>query len=245
MKSAIGRLYPSSKFCFMLLIIIITIFTPGYWLQYAMFPLFVVLSLFSRTGVKFLKAFLASIALVVVVIFLAQVCIVHYPDTQHLWAFVGLSPTGLSKSLGITSKIVASAAAIMWFFQVTRTKDMVYAMEAAHLPKKVTFVTMSTLQMVPQVASASKTIMEAQESRGIQVDGGIWKRMTSFVPMLGPLIFSLVQQTEEHALALQSRAFLSTARKTSLYKLDKHRVDWLIQGLCLLGLIAYLIWRLL
>lgn len=243
MNSAIGRLYPSSKFCFVLLAIIVSIFTPGYCLQYAMFPFFLFLSFCSGTGMKFFKAFISSIAMIVVVIFLVQVFIVRYPDSQPIWGFIYLSQTGLEKSLGITSKIVASASAIMWYFQVTTPKDMVYAMERANWPKKATFVVMSTIQMVPQVMNQAKTIMDAQKSRGIETEGGVWIRLKSFVPMLGPLIFSLIQQTEEHALALQSRAFLSSAKKTSLYRLDKHAIDWGIQVLCLILFIAFLVWR--
>lgn len=217
---------------------------PGYWFQYAMFPFFLLLSFLSRTGVKFFKAFISSIALIVVVIFGVQVFIVHYPDTVPLWAFFGMSHTGLEKSLGITSKIVASASAIMWYFQVTTPKDMVYAMEKARLPKKVTFVTMSTIQMVPEVSALSRTIMDAQRSRGIEIDGNVWNRMKSIVPMIGPLVFSLIQQTEEHALALQSRAFLSSAPKTSLYQIQKQTVDRFIQAVCGLCLVAFVAWRL-
>ena len=88
MNSAIGKLYPSTKFCFILLVIIVSIFTPGHWFQYAMFPMFAVLSLFSRTFVKYLKAYLSSILLIVVLIFAVQVFIVHYDDTVPVWALL-------------------------------------------------------------------------------------------------------------------------------------------------------------
>lgn len=242
MNSAIGKLYPSTKFCFILLVIIVSIFTPGHWFQYAMFPMFAVLSLFSRTFVKYLKAYLSSILLIVVLIFAVQVFIVHYDDTVPVWAFIGFSQTGLDASLGITSKIAAICAAIMWFFQVTDTKDMVYAMERANFPKKMTFVIISTIQMVPQMSALSTTIMDAQKSRGIETEGGLMVRMKAFVPMLGPLVLSLIQQTEERALALQSRAFLSKAHKTSLYQLDKRPVDMVIQIVCLVLFIGYVVW---
>lgn len=243
MTGFIDRLYPSSKAAMVLLAIIVGIFTPGYLLQYAMFPVFLLLAIMAGNGMRFFKAFLSSVGTVVLVIFLVQVFIVRYPDSAHIWAFIALSPTGLDKSLGITSRIVSSASAIMWYFQVTTPKDMVYAMEQAHLPKKVTFVIMSTIGMVPQVINRSRTIMDAQKSRGIETEGNAWARVKSFVPMLGPLIFSLIQQTEEHALALQSRAFLAPVPKTSLYRLDKHTIDRVIQVICLLLLILFIIWR--
>lgn len=242
MNSSIGKLYPSTKFSFILLIIIISIFTPGHWFQYAMFLLFAVLSLFSGTFVKYLKSYLSSILLIVVLIFVVQVFIVHYDDTTPIWAFIGFSQTGLSASLGITSRIAAICAAIMWFFQVTSTKDMVYAMERANFPKKMTFVIISTIQMVPQMSALSNTIMDAQRSRGIETEGDLKTRMKAFVPMLGPLVLSLIQQTEERALALQSRAFLSKARKTSLYQIDKRPVDVVIQIMCLAAFVAYVVW---
>lgn len=54
MDSRIGKLYPTTKFMITLLVIIVSIFTPGYVLQYVMFPVFLIISLMAGTTKQFI-----------------------------------------------------------------------------------------------------------------------------------------------------------------------------------------------
>lgn len=243
MKTAIHHLYPSSKFCVVILITLLSMFIPGYFWQYLVFPLVLILTLFSRNTKEFIGTFFKAIVILVLFIFIIQVFIVTNDDSVILWKFIKYSDTGLNMSLEMTSKIIAISSIIIYFFQVTSTKDIIYALEKAGSPKKVTFVIASTIQLIPQMSTLSKTIMEAQQSRGISVDGSIWKRMTSFIPMIGPLVLSSIQQTEERVLALESRGFSSTSKKTAIYQFKKSRIDYIIQILSITVLLVYFIWR--
>lgn len=243
MNSAIGKLYPTTKFAVVLLLVICSIFTPGYLFQYIMLPVAFVLSVCSGTAKQFLKTFFKSIFIIVLFIFIIQVCIVSNDDARPVWGFIHFSQTGLDESLGMTSKIVAISSLIIWFFQVTKIKDITYALERSGVPKKVTFVISSTIQLIPQMSALSKTITDAQKSRGIESEGNLIVRARAFVPMLGPLVLSSIQQTEERVLALESRAFSSKARKTSIYVINKKIADYVLEILCIAGFIAYIIWR--
>ena len=76
MNSSIGKLYPSTKFALMLLLVIFSIFTPGYVMQYLMFPLVVLISLCAGTGKQFLGTFFKSIFIIILFIFAIQVFII-------------------------------------------------------------------------------------------------------------------------------------------------------------------------
>ena len=73
MNSAIGRLYPSTKFAVVLVLIICSVFTPGYLFQYSMFLLALLFSLFAGTAKKFIGAFFKSIFVIILFIFIIQV----------------------------------------------------------------------------------------------------------------------------------------------------------------------------
>ena len=244
MDSRIGRLYPSTKFAFMILIILLTMFTPGYKLQYMVLPLILITSMFSGTAANFLSTFMKSIFILVLFIFILQVFIIVNDDSEKIWGFIHFSQMGFMTSLSMTSKIVAISSSIIWFFQVTAVKDIIYALEKSGISKKVTFVIASTIQLIPQMINLSKTITDAQKSRGIETDGKLFVRLKAFVPMIGPLVLSSIQQTEERVLALESRDFSSMAKKTSIYELKKQTADYMIIMLCVVILIGYLVWRL-
>ncbi len=124
MNSSIGKLYPSTKFAVMLLLVIFSIFTPGYVMQYLMFPLVVLISLCAGTGKQFLGTFFKSIFIIILFIFAIQVFIISNEDTQPIWGFLHFSQTGLNDSLSMTSKIVAISSLVICFFQVTNIKDI-------------------------------------------------------------------------------------------------------------------------
>src|SRR5699024_8184813 len=113
---------------------------------------------------------------------------------------------GLMNSLTMTSKIVAISSSIIWFFQVTSVKHIIYALEKSGVSSKVTFVIASTIQLIPQMLQLSKTITDAQKARGIETEGSMMNRIKAFIPMIGPLVLSSIQQTAERVLALESRA---------------------------------------
>lgn len=145
--------------------------------------------------------------------------------------------------MSMTSKITAIASAIMTFFETTKVKDITYALEHAGTPRKVTFLISSTIQLIPQMSSLSKTITDAQKSRGIETEGGLMTRIKAFVPMLGPLVLSSIQQTEERVLALESRAFSAKGKKTSIYILNKTGLDFVLEIASVILLIGYVVWR--
>ncbi len=244
METRIGRLYPSTKFFCLLVIVLTCMFSSGYVLRYGVLPLIISLSFLSKTAGKFISVFLKSILIIVLFIFVIQVLIVKNEDSQSWWWMFSYSESGFQNSLLMTSKIVGISSAIIYFFQVTSTKDINYALEKSGVPKKVTFVVASTIQLVPQMSMLSQTITDAQKSRGVEMEGSLLIRIKSFVPMIGPLVLSSIQQTEEKVLTLESRAFSSKKQKTSIYELTKTKADYLVLGGCLLIVVTLIGWRL-
>lgn len=243
MESRIGHIYPSVKFFYVLLTIIFCMFTPGYSFQYAIFLVFLILSMISGTIRSFLSVFFKSIFLIVLFIFIIQVFIVKNEDSQQIWWIFSFSKVGLENSLLMTSKIIGISSVIIYFFQVTSIKDINYAMEKAGIPRKVTFVIAATIQLVPQMSNLSRPITDAQKSRGIETEGSMLVRMKSFVPMIGPLVLSSIQQTEERVLTLEARGFSSKKKKTAIDILQKTLFDRVLEIVCFMMLVIYIVWR--
>lgn len=239
----IHSLYPSTKALFWLSIILLSMFVPGYTFQYLMLPLIMIVSMMSGDFKKVMELFLKFILIIVVFIFAIQTFIVSYGDEVQIWKFIHFSQTGLNTSLDMTSKIVAISAATIWFFRVTSVKDIIYGLEKARIPKKVTFVISSTIQMIPQATMLQHTIADAQKSRGIETDGNFWIRIKAFIPMIGPLVLSLIQQTEERVLALESKGFSAGARKTSVYEIKKTAADYILDSLFIIVVVGYFVGR--
>lgn len=241
MVSSIDKWYPSTKLMIVLTVIIISMFSTAHTVQYILFGFALLLSLCSRKIGKFLNTFFKSIFIIVLFIFFVQVFIVKNEDSRALWWFIDYSQMGMETSIGLSSRIVAISSIIIWFFQVTSVKDIVSSLEKARIPKKVTFVISATIQLVPQMTKLSQTISDAQRARGIETEGSVLVRMKAFIPMMGPLVLTSIQQTDERVLTLEARGFSSPIKKTTYYSVKKTILDYIIVSLCLAGLIVYFI----
>jgi energy-coupling factor transporter transmembrane protein EcfT len=115
------------------------------------------------------------------------------------------------------------------------------------VPPTLIYIVSSTLQLIPQVQARARTIIDAQQARGLETGGGPLSRIRALLPLLVPLVLGSLQETEERAIALEARAFRARARKTTLVVVpDSSRQSLARTGLILLAIIiivgAYL-WR--
>lgn len=241
MSSAIGKWYPSTKLMILLTVIMISMFSTLPIVQYVLLGVALILSVAAGTFSRFLNTFFKSIFLIVLFIFLIQVFIVKNEDSQPIWWFISYSQLGLDNSINLSSRIVAISSIIIWFFQVTSVKDIIFALEKARISKKITFVIAATIQLIPQMTKLSQTITDAQRARGIETEGSVFTRIKAFIPMMGPLVLTSIQQTDERVLTLEARGFSSSAKKTAYYSIKKTTLDYTIVLLCLVVLITYFV----
>ena len=234
MSKYIVSLYPTTKLLAVFFIIVSALMVSGYTYQYAIFPLMILIALLADVVKQFLNIFIKTIVVIVLFIFIFQVFLIPGEEIIWEWSFLSISMEGFTNSLLITSKLIAVSSTLILFFQVTPAKDLIYSMEKLGLSKKVSFVILSTLQLIPQMKDLSNTIMDAQRSRGIETEGGLWIRIKAFVPMIGPLVLSSIEQTEERVLTLESRAFSSTEKKTHVYHVGKSAKDTVVRIVILL-----------
>lgn len=235
-------LYPSTKALVVLLLIILSMMSGKWQFQLCLAGVTVFLSLISGVFVKLVKLFFESLLLIVVFLFILQVFFISYPDSQNIWWIFKFSKIGLMTATLLASKIVAISLPIIWYFLVTPNEKIIQALDQTRLAKKVVFVLASTIQIVPQLMQQSHTINDAQQARGIDTTGSMWQKMKTFIPMMGPLVLSSVEQNEEKVLTLQARGFSNPTRRTNLHHISKKITDYILDTIIVLILIAFIKW---
>ncbi|MBC1806464.1 energy-coupling factor transporter transmembrane protein EcfT [Listeria sp. FSL L7-0993] len=241
MKHFILSLYPTTKLWVVAFVIISSMFIQGYLYQYAIFPVCLLIAIIAGKGGEFFSLFMKAIFTIIIFIFVIQG--LFYPGTTVLfsWWIFTVNIEGIMYSLVLTSKIVAISSIIILFFRITKTKDFIYSLEKIGLPKKVTYVIMSTLQITPQMKELSNTIMDAQKSRGVETEGSLLIRAKSFLPILGPLVLSSVESSEERVLTLESRAFSAKVKKTNIYSIKKVKKDYWISTIFIILIVLLIV----
>ncbi|MCJ7632210.1 energy-coupling factor transporter transmembrane protein EcfT [Candidatus Bathyarchaeota archaeon] len=141
-----------------------------------------------------------------------------------------------STSLAFRFIVLMSSFSI--FFLTTSPDDLSFALQQSHIPYEFCFAFTTAIRFVPVLATEAQMIMDAQKSRGLELErGNFLKRIRNFIPILIPLIVGAIRRSLELAEAMESRAFGAKKERTSLYILKMKKGDWTALGIGFLVLV--------
>ena len=241
----VNNLYPTTKFIGVIVIILSAFIVPGWKYSYSIFFVCALIALISGKLKGYLLITVNSLGILIFFMFLIQAVLIPSGEILYKIGFINVYKDGFYQALNLSSKLVAFTSAFILFFRVTTVKDFILSLENMGLHPKVTYVIMSTLQMIPEMKKEAGVISDAQKTRGVETEGNIFVRAKAFVPVLIPLVLSSIAKTEERAITLESRAFSSGAKKTRLYNIKKTRNDTIAIIILVVFLILCIGWRVL
>jgi energy-coupling factor transport system permease protein len=192
----------------------------------------------------FSSALLFSNVYALIVIFLVQPPIVYLAKSWKKWA--GSMRAGLLLavlifvmnfafgstfvfSAAMTLRFVTLMSAFSLFFMTTSPDDLGLALEQAHVPYTLSFTFTTAVRLVPTMALDAQTVIDAQRSRGLELDkGNFMKRIRNYIPILIPLIVSAIRRSIELAEALESRGFGASPNRQPLIVLRMKSTDYVV-----------------
>ncbi len=131
---------------------------------------------------------------------------------------------GLLNALLYSVRFLAIISSTSVFFVTTSPDELEQIMKWMRVPRDVVFAFVTAVRFIPVVMLDAFQIMDAQKSRGLEFEkGNVLKRVRNLVPILIPLVVNSVIRSGELAEAMESRAYGSTPKPTSLYGM---RLRW-------------------
>ena len=231
-KNKLAGLYPSAKFLVVILYSVCSFILGSMHFTRIELPLLVipwflvVLFLCAASGeMKKCMKGLKAVTIVALIIFLVQTFIVPGGEIIFKFGFIRIYEDGLRTAVSLSFMIMIIAGIFVWFFQTTENKEIARALEASGLNYKVTYVFISSLQMITILGNNSTTILNAQKARGVETEGNVFVRAKAFVPTLIPLVLGAVIGSEERVLTLEARGFSINGEKTHLFNLEKSGIE--------------------
>ena len=156
-----------------------------------------------------------------------------------------LTGSTLTFSLTMMVRFLLLMTSFSFFFMTTSPDDLGLALERMHIPYALCFTFTTAVRLVPTMAIEAQTIMDAQRSRGLELDkGNLFKRVRNYMPILIPLIVLAIKRSIELAEALESRAFDVSKKREPYVILKIKAMDF--SAICLslffliLGVYVYL-----
>ncbi|UCH01836.1 MAG: energy-coupling factor transporter transmembrane protein EcfT [Candidatus Bathyarchaeota archaeon] len=204
--------------------------------------------------VIFLISLIFSELIILSILFVAQIPLILLAKIQREWShsirggaflIIIILSTNLifgyiSNNFQLTSRLLIHSIAMAFrfiiitssfsiFFLTTSPDNLSLALEQSHIPYEFCFAFTTAVRFVPVLANEAQTIIDAQRSRGLEVEkGNFLKRVRKYIPLLIPLIVNAIRRSLELAEAMESRAFGAKKQRTNIYSLKIKKADSII-----------------
>ncbi|MEM3694167.1 MAG: energy-coupling factor transporter transmembrane component T [Candidatus Bathyarchaeia archaeon] len=161
--------------------------------------------------------------------------------TGYLYSGLLLTSETIFYSISMTLRFIILMESFSLFFLTTIPDDLSLALEKMGIPHDFCFAFTSAIRFVPDLALEIQSIMDAQKSRGLELEkGSFMERIRNYIPILVPMLIRSFQRSLELAEAMESRAYGAMKKRTSLYELKMVRSDFIATALILAFFIAIL-----
>jgi len=161
-------------------------------------------------------------------------------DTKILKIF---SLEGVWYGVMIALKTNAMIVSGMIFLSCTKIEEISQGLVKLKVPYRGAFAFSTAIRLVPMIVGTSYTIIQAQKSRGLDLDSGsLLKKVKKMIPLMIPTIISVIRGTNVFAMALESKGFGYSKKRGSYLAIKMKGFDYfmLLMIFTLLGIAIYI-----
>ena len=244
-ESGMHRLHPLTKLVLVAFCLLLGLLLPEVWMTYGVFLLIILpLAAWAQILPHFLSATLKAIAPLVISVFLVQGF--FWPDGTpifHLGPF-SLKEEGVLFAVRTVGRLLVILSSFLLLSFTARPDTLMVTLNRHGVPNSISYIVLSTLQIVPRFRAKANAIVDAQRSRGLETEGNLLVRVRTLGPLVMPLLLGSIVDIEERAIALEVRAFGRQGPKTSLLVLHDTAWQRVFRLLLLLAALGVIVWRL-
>ncbi len=153
-----------------------------------------------------------------------------------LWLFIRREAV----VFGILTAIKIDAILItgIIFLATTRNEEITIGLVKMGVPYVMCFAFSMALRLVPTFAQTGATVIEAQRSRGLELEAGsLLSRMRAYIPLMAPIFLVSIRNVNLMAMALEARGFGVGKKRTFLIQPQMRKSDWIALAIAA-GLLA-------
>ncbi|MHA1770846.1 MAG: energy-coupling factor transporter transmembrane component T family protein [Candidatus Thorarchaeota archaeon] len=166
-------------------------------------------------------------------------------------------PYPFSKSLALALRLLAMMTSFSFFFLTVHPDELSQALIKLHVKYEFALAVSMAMRYVPTLGQDAYSIMDAQKSRGVELDkGNLLKRIRNIIPIIVPLIVVAIRRALSISESMESRGFGASGGRTYMEMIRFKRRDWAVLSLSILvlffvilvkfwwGLPSWMLWQL-
>ncbi len=231
LKTPIHRLDPRAKFLLVVALIVPALLFASIYVMVLLLVLQVPLLLLGHVARRWVFSLRAGVFL------------------SGLIFVVNLFTSSIFSAVALTLRFLVLLTTFSLFFMTTSPDDLGLAIDKIGFvrwlsrrwlgyPNALSFTFTTAVRLVPTLAADAQTVVDAQRSRGLELDrGNLFRRIRNYVPILIPLLLIAIRRSLELAEALESRGFPGKEGRVSLFELHLKPPDYGLIAASLFGLV--------
>ena len=165
------------------------------------------------------------------------------PTPLWSWGSLEVSRESVLYGMAMGLRLATFVGTGLIFLSTTRNEELTNGLIRMGCPYPVAFALSTALRLIPTFAGAGATIIQAQVSRGLDLESGnIFSRMGKFIPQAVPLFIYAIRHTNLLAMALESKGFSPESKRTMYYEPQMRGIDYavLVFLILIFGLLLYI-----
>lgn len=254
LNSLANRMDPRAKIA-ILFFLMIAIFIPaGFW-GYIPIVLFILLALYvSKLKLSFAIRPLKPMLWMMLFLLVINILVMHTGTLLVDWGFIKIYSDALVQTAYIVIRLTLMIILTTILTATTKPLDLTLGIEKLlkpfekiGLPVHVIAMMISiALRFIPTLIDETNRIMNAQASRGIDMENGTFmEKVHAILSLIVPLFVSAFERADQLANAMEARGYDPNRPRTRYKVLKMTSMDWIGIGLSLLVLIIDIVlWRL-
>ncbi|WP_105956350.1 energy-coupling factor transporter transmembrane component T family protein [Apilactobacillus quenuiae] len=223
MGSIIHKMNPAAKIFLCFYFVILVFFANSFFSYFAMSLFVIILIFLSKSPIKmFFKGIMPLIWIILFTI-LIQILFSSGGDIIYKIWIINITTLGIKNAMFLFMRFILIISISTILTITTDPLEISSGISILLNPlKKIKFPVETfslmisiALRFVPTLTDETKTIMDAQRSRGVDFgSGGLIKRIKSFIPLLIPLFVSAFKHADSLSIAMESRGYKINSKRT-------------------------------
>jgi len=154
---------------------------------------------------------------------------VRGPSLIGSWGWFQISRESILYGIAMGLRLATFVGTGLVFLSTTRNEELTNGLIRLGCPYPIAFALSTALRLVPTFAGAGATIIQAQVSRGLDLESGnIFGRVRKFIPQAVPLFIYAIRHTNLLAMALESKGFSPESKRTMYYEPRMGATDYIV-----------------
>jgi len=141
-----------------------------------------------------------------------------------------------------TLRLAITMISALLFFLTSNPARITTILLKLRIPYKYIYALLSVFQLIPIMQRRIQVIYQAQVSRGLNVNVGLFKRLKNFLAILIPLTLGSMSDLQLRSIALESRGFSAPVKKTFIIKSDLTKSDYAVLSVMLVFSALFIYW---